>query len=91
MPIHAKTEPGIGIQNMMTKNVYSDFPRDARPEYPDKSSDKFYVGTQLNKILRHYIGQEGKRETNKKPIKTADNLSRDMTLIYLPIMVSIVK
>ena len=44
------------------------FPRDARPEYPQKGSDKFKVGTQLNKILRHYIGQDGKKQTNWKPI-----------------------
>ena len=34
------------------------FPKDARPEYPEKESAKYRVGTQLNKILRHYIGQE---------------------------------
>ena len=45
------------------------FARDARPAYPDKESDKFYVGNKLNKILRHYIGQEGKRETKNRPIK----------------------
>ena len=44
------------------------FPRDARPEYPQKESDKFKVGTQLNKILRHYIGQDGKKQTNWTPI-----------------------
>ena len=45
------------------------FPRDARPEYPQKESAKYKVGTQLNKILRHYIGQEGQKQTNWEPIK----------------------
>ena len=44
------------------------FARRDRPEYPKHYSDKFYVGTQLNKILRHYIGREGQRETGKHSI-----------------------
>ena len=45
------------------------FPKDARPRYPEKESDKYRVGTQLNKILRHYIGQDGQKQTNWAPIK----------------------
>ena len=45
------------------------FPRDARPEYPEKESAKYRVGTQLNRILRHYIGQDGQRQTNWTQIK----------------------
>ena len=45
------------------------FPKDARPEYPEKESAKYRVGTQLNKILRHYIGQNGQKQTNWAPIK----------------------
>ena len=45
------------------------FPKDARPEYPEKESAKYRVGTQLNKILRHYIGQVGQKQTNWAPIK----------------------
>ena len=45
------------------------FPKDARPEYPEKESAKYKVGTQLNKILRHYIGQNGQKQTNWVPIK----------------------
>lgn len=44
------------------------YARNASPEYPKQSSNKFYVGGQLNKILRHYIGREGRRETGKKAI-----------------------
>ena len=45
------------------------FPKDARPAYPEKESAKYRVGTQLNKILRHYIGQDGQKQTNWAPIK----------------------
>ena len=44
------------------------FPKDARPVYPEKESNKYRVGKQLNKILRHYIGREGQKQTNWNPI-----------------------
>ena len=44
------------------------FPKDARPVYPEKESNKYRTGKQLNKILRHYIGREGQKQTNWNPI-----------------------
>ena len=45
------------------------FPKHEGPSYPKHNDDKFYVGTQLNKILRHYIGRPGRNETRKKYVK----------------------
>ena len=47
-----------------TRYWHPEYDDGERPEYPQKESDKFKVGTQLNKILRHYIGQDGKKQTN---------------------------